>query len=381
MLDETLPETATSANGRGAAALKIALAGFVGLGLAGGLTLSGKLPNMKSARSSLAPVAMPQPEVLPPLAQEHVDLLRTALVDSVLKPAPPLPVAEVDPVVETPAVLAERDPSQTFAALAEPPPTATEEPSPAPDQAVAGPARLVPLPMPRPAEFRAASPRALDRVTRRRVASAAPTAPMEDTRNFFEKLLGVEQQQQAPVLAYASLEPPTATAPRVPMTAAPPRPAAPSPAAGGGTAIYNISARTVTLPNGEVLEAHSGLGKHQDSPDGVHVRMSGATPPGTYELTEREALFHGVRAIRLNPVGGPGAIYNRAGLLAHTYMLGASGASNGCISFKNYNRFLQAFLSGQVQRVVVVAGSRGDAVPNLVRRIFGGSQQTADAGG
>jgi hypothetical protein len=44
-------------------------------------------------------------------------------------------------------------------------------------------------------------------------------------------------------------------------------------------------------------------------------------------------------------------------LLAHTYMLGPNGDSNGCVSFKDYDRFLQAYLKGEVQRLVVVAGS------------------------
>ena len=94
------------------------------------------------------------------------------------------------------------------------------------------------------------------------------------------------------------------------------------------TAVYDISARSVQLPNGERLEAHSGLGEHMDDPRFVHVRMRGSTPPGTYTLTERERLFHGVRAIRLNPVGGSAAIHGRDGLLAHTYMLRQPGASS-----------------------------------------------------
>jgi hypothetical protein len=55
-------------------------------------------------------------------------------------------------------------------------------------------------------------------------------------------------------------------------------------------------------------------------------------------------------------VGGPEAVHGRVGLLAHTYMLGASGASNGCVSFRDYDKFLQAYLRGEVQRLVVVAG-------------------------
>jgi hypothetical protein len=36
-------------------------------------------------------------------------------------------------------------------------------------------------------------------------------------------------------------------------------------------------------------------------------------------------------------------------------MLGPSGQSFGCVSFKNYSQFLQAFEHGDVDRLVVVA--------------------------
>ncbi|MGC1691500.1 MAG: DUF2778 domain-containing protein [Pseudolabrys sp.] len=119
------------------------------------------------------------------------------------------------------------------------------------------------------------------------------------------------------------------------------------------TAVYDISARTVYLPNGEKLEAHSGLGDKLDDPQYVRVRMRGPTPPNVYDLTLREKLFHGVRAIRLNPVDD-NKMFGRDGILAHSYMLGSNGQSNGCVSFKNYQKFLQAFLSGEVDRLVVV---------------------------
>ena len=61
-----------------------------------------------------------------------------------------------------------------------------------------------------------------------------------------------------------------------------------------------------------------------------------------------------MQALRLTPIGG-GDIFGRAGLLAHSYMLGPNGDSNGCVSFKNYDAFLQAFQSGQVKRLAVVA--------------------------
>jgi len=47
-------------------------------------------------------------------------------------------------------------------------------------------------------------------------------------------------------------------------------------------------------------------------------------------------------------------MFGRDGMLAHTYLLGTSGQSNGCVSFKDYDRFLQAFLAGEVDRIVVV---------------------------
>jgi Protein of unknown function (DUF2778) len=120
------------------------------------------------------------------------------------------------------------------------------------------------------------------------------------------------------------------------------------------TAVYDLTAHTVYLPNGERLEAHSGLGSLKDDPAHVDEKDRGATPPHVYDLTLREDLFHGVQALRLNPVGGASEIFGRAGLLAHTYMLGPSGDSNGCVSFKNYDAFLQAFQGGLVKRLAVV---------------------------
>jgi hypothetical protein len=129
--------------------------------------------------------------------------------------------------------------------------------------------------------------------------------------------------------------------------------AAPQPELNSKTAVYDISARTVFLPNGKKLEAHSGLGDKMDDPRYVAIRMRGATPPNVYDLKLREALFHGVRAIRLTPTN-ENAMFGRDGILAHTYMLGPNGQSNGCVSFKDYDKFLQAFLDGQVDRLVVV---------------------------
>jgi hypothetical protein len=221
-------------------------------------------------------------------------------------------------------------------------------------------AMIVPLPVPRPAELRngTAPVRRAARPQPRQEAALPVPAP-EDNRSFFEKLFGVETP---PARAYTSLETkPVDPTPRPRLSP----PLAP-PVGEGGTATYDISARIVTLPNGEKLEAHSGLGEIMDDPRFVNVRMRGATPLGTYLLTEREQLFHGVRAIRLTPVGGAETIYGRVGLLAHTFMLGPSGASNGCVSFRDYNRFLESYLRGEIRQLVVVPGVGGAVPPSSV---------------
>lgn len=124
---------------------------------------------------------------------------------------------------------------------------------------------------------------------------------------------------------------------------------------GPGTAIYDIEAKTVYLPSGERLEAHSGLGHMRDNPRYVDRKNTGPTPPETYNLTYRESLFHGVQALRLTPASGA-RVYGRDGLLAHTYMLrGGRGESNGCVVFKDYNRFLAAFRRGEIKRLKVVS--------------------------
>jgi hypothetical protein len=123
-----------------------------------------------------------------------------------------------------------------------------------------------------------------------------------------------------------------------------------------GTAIYDISAATVYMPDGQRLEAHSGLGPWVDNPAYANKKNVGPTPPNTYILSMRESRFHGVEALRLTPADGNNK-YGRNGLLAHTYMLrGRYAQSNGCVAFKDYERFLKAFKQGKVTRLVVVPG-------------------------
>jgi hypothetical protein len=125
--------------------------------------------------------------------------------------------------------------------------------------------------------------------------------------------------------------------------------------AGNGVAVYDIKAAKVYMPDGSVLEAHSGIGKMADDPRYVNVKMKGPTPPHTYHLKLREKRFHGVEALRMLPVDGKNR-NGRDGLLAHSYLLrGGREESHGCVAFKHYDRFLSAFKKGKVKQLVVVA--------------------------
>ncbi len=194
----------------------------------------------------------------------------------------------------------------------------------------------------------AAGPTRAAAAARDRVQAA--TLARNDPRSFFDKIFNNnDQQPKGPQLAYAPSDGGGGL-----FGLGHSFPSSPGPVeARGGTAVYDISAHTVFLPSGERLEAHSGLGPYFDDPGHVHVRMRGSTPPATYRLTLRESLFHGVQALRLTPVNG--TTYGRGGLLAHTFMLGQRGDSNGCVSFRNYRAFLAAYQRGEIRELRVVA--------------------------
>ncbi len=125
------------------------------------------------------------------------------------------------------------------------------------------------------------------------------------------------------------------------------------PGPGSKIAVYDISTATVHMPDGTKLEAHSGIGSKMDNPKYTHVRMGGPTPPNVYKLRMRESLFHGVEAIRMLPQDRA-AMKGRDGMLTHTRLLRSSIGSHGCVAFKNYNKFLNAFKSGKVKTLIVV---------------------------
>ncbi|RXG89501.1 DUF2778 domain-containing protein [Bradyrhizobium sp. C-145] len=198
-------------------------------------------------------------------------------------------------------------------------------------------ADAVPMPRSRPVQADLAS----------QIASSqayADTSPRVDNRNFFEKFTDK--------IKLASLTPDSGLFNKAPDLAAL--------GYDSRTAVYDISAKAVYLPGGVALEAHSGFGPMMDNPDHVDRRMVGATPPATYDLKPREKLFHGVRALRMTPVEGTSAL-GRVGLLTHNYMLGPRGDSNGCVSIKDYDRFIKAYDNGEFNRLVVVPNLRGSA--------------------
>jgi hypothetical protein len=225
----------------------------------------------------------------------------------------------------------------------------------APKPKAPAPVQLAALPPQRPADTPAAkSPGATVRDMAQRAKAAVMSLASNERQSISEKLWG-RQPSHGSLLAYASADA------SVTGSLGPDLGQAQNPALGGSapydrsTAVYDISAHTVYLPDGTKLEAHSGLGSELDDPHSARIRMRGVTPPHIYELKPREALFHGVPALRLNPIGGEEAIYGRSGLLAHTYMLGPNGDSNGCVSFKDYNAFLNAYRNQGIKRLAVVA--------------------------
>ncbi|HEY2229134.1 MAG TPA: DUF2778 domain-containing protein [Xanthobacteraceae bacterium] len=228
-------------------------------------------------------------------------LLPTALADASI----PIRAAELQPAAAAPAA----------------PVIAAPPPQPAPERT-----QNVPSPPPRPSD----APRLQAKPDAAR-PPAGPAAPQ-----------------------VAMLAPPPASSVQKPsILRQAPADATPLPDLDSHTAVYDIAAHTVYLPNGERLEAHSGLGDKLDDPRYVNLKDRGPTPPNVYDLSLRGELFHGVRAIRLNPVD-ENKTFGRDGILAHTYMLGPSGQSFGCVSFKDYDAFLHAFLKGEVARIVVV---------------------------
>lgn len=235
-----------------------------------------------------------------------------------------------------------------FVTLAHQAPLANTAQTPVPLVEVAATAGDIPLPLANPFRPQSSEADANRKVkvaarTSARVRASAP-AEANGEKGFLERLFGFNEPRQETALAYAPVD--TGDLRGWPSVE-------PQRRGGEKTAVYDISSRTVTMPNGQRLEAHSGLGDLLDDPRSIHMKNRGVTPPNIYNLRLRESLFHGVRAIRLIPEY-ENRMFGRDGILAHTYMLGPRGDSNGCISFRDYDAFLNAFLKGEVTRIVVI---------------------------
>lgn len=264
--------------------------------------------------------------------------------------APPEAASAPSEVASAPAAAAATTAAAVPAAVAEQVASAAPGPTdvPVPAPVLREPEPVVPMPAPRPPELRARPDAPLPRLARSAAPARLAAGPAEpaDNRTFLEKLFGMPQRPNGAALAYASPDDGLPLKGQRGLFGG-------LPGYDRYTAVYDISAHTVYLPDGTRLEAHSGLGNRLDDPRFVHEPNRGPTPPHVYDLTLRESLFHGVQALRLNPVGG-GGVFGRTGLLAHTFMLGPNGDSNGCVSFRNYSAFLQAYLNGQIRRLAVV---------------------------
>src|SRR5882757_7510607 len=125
-------------------------------------------------------------------------------------------------------------------------------------QDVASPQRAaesVPLPAPRPSTLRLLASREIEK------AKAAILSVTAEKPSIFEKLWG-KPQPKGSLLAFASADFGDVSIPG-PGKASPMGNAAPY---DRQTAVYDITARTVYLPDGSKLEAHSGLGAKLDDP-------------------------------------------------------------------------------------------------------------------
>jgi hypothetical protein len=299
-----------------------------------------------------APV-LSKPETVPPSIMFNERFAAARPQGETLTVADAAPLAELPKPIEAPKVAEAAKPA-SVAKLAEAPkpreivPTASTQlalnvPAPPPRMTEAKPAEAKPA---------AKAPGTSVRDMAQRAKAAVMSIASSERQTIVEKLWG-KQPSHGSLLSYASAD--------ASVTGSLPSTVNQNPMLGGSppydkqTAVYDIAAHMVYLPDGTKLEAHSGLGSKLDDARYSHVRMQGVTPPHIYELAPREALFHGVPALRLNPIGGEDKIFGRSGLLAHTYMLGPNGDSNGCVSFRDYYAFLNAYRNQGIRRLAVLA--------------------------
>jgi hypothetical protein len=66
-------------------------------------------------------------------------------------------------------------------------------------------------------------------------------------------------------------------------------------------------------------------------------------------------------------------MYGRDGILAHSFLLGEEGASNGCVSLRDYDKFLQAYEDGKFNQIIVVRSADEPAPAQVAGGAPGGA--------
>ena len=125
---------------------------------------------------------------------------------------------------------------------------------------------------PRPRKSSGASVR--DMARRAKTAVMAAVAPPEKPPTIFERLFG-KSESRGSLLSYASADVSSTSSlgPSQNIGAA-----GTVPMYDRQTAVYDISAHTVYLPDGTRLEAHSGLGSQLDDPNSARVQNARRDP-------------------------------------------------------------------------------------------------------
>ncbi|MGZ3361053.1 MAG: hypothetical protein ACXU84_17130, partial [Xanthobacteraceae bacterium] len=148
----------------------------------------------------------------------------------------------------------------------------------APKPKAAAPVQVAALPPQRSVETpEAKSPASAVRDMAERAKAAVMSLASNERHSITEKLWGKEPSRGS-LLAYASADA------SVTGSLGQELGRSPNPALGGSapydrsTAVYDISAHVVYLPDGSKLEAHSGLGSELDDPRSARIRMRGVTP-------------------------------------------------------------------------------------------------------
>ena len=100
----------------------------------------------------------------------------------------------------------------------------------------------------------------------------------------------------------------------------------------GCTAIYDITARTVYLPSGRRLQAHSSFGDLMDTPRHVNVRMRGSTPPNVYISRCASDCFMGFARSASIPLMKAGCMVAPEFLLTPTCWARTASRTDACPS-------------------------------------------------